>query len=58
MHMLGRKLKYRINEAYVRYLAVKELKLPAFGYILALRPILVGLLPSSIYDFLHKRNLG
>ena len=53
-----RKLKYRINEAYVRYLAVKELKLPAFGYILALRPILVGLLPSSIYDFLHKRNLG
>ena len=52
-----RKMKYRINEAYVRYLAVKELKLPATGYIFALRPILVGLLPLSIYDILHKRNL-
>lgn len=52
-----RKMKYRMNEAYVRCLAVKELKLPIFGYIYALRPILVGLLPTSIYDFLHKRNL-
>ncbi|MFR3893588.1 MAG: glycosyltransferase family 2 protein [Merdibacter sp.] len=52
-----RKMKYRINEAYVRCLAVKELGLSVFGYIFAFRPILVGLLPSSLYDFLHKRNL-
>lgn len=52
-----RKMKYRINEAYVRCLVVKELKLPVIGYFFALRPILVGLLPSSIYDILHKKNL-
>jgi glycosyltransferase EpsE len=52
-----RKFKYRLNEAYVRLLAVKELKLPVYGVIYALRPILVGLLPKKIYDMLHKRYL-
>ena len=52
-----RKFKYRLNEAYVKCLAVKELKLPIWGYVYALRPILVGLLPNGIYDKLHKRNL-
>lgn len=52
-----RKFKYRLNEAYVKCLAVKELKLPAWGYIYALRPIIVGLLPNVVYDKLHKRNL-
>lgn len=52
-----RKFKYRLNEAYVRLLAVKELKLPVYGVIYALRPILVGLLPKKIYDLLHKRYL-
>ena len=52
-----RKFKYRINEAYVKAVAVKKLKLPVTGYIYALRPILVGLLPQAIYDKLHKRKL-
>lgn len=52
-----RKFKYRLNEAYVKALAVKELRLPVSGYLYALRPILVGLLPKGIYDQLHKRNL-
>jgi glycosyltransferase EpsE len=52
-----RKFKYRINEAYVKYLVVKELKLPIWGYVAVLRPIIVGLLPNAIYDKLHKRNL-
>ena len=52
-----RKFKYRINEAYVRALAVKELNLPKKGYIYAFRPIIVGLLPNYIYDKLHKWNL-
>lgn len=52
-----RKFKYRINEAYVKALAVKKLNLPISGYIYVLRPIIVGLLPLKIYDFLHKRNL-
>ena len=52
-----RKFKYRLNEAYAIRLAVKELKLPAYGYLYALRPILVGLLPKKVYDFLHKKRL-
>lgn len=52
-----RKFKYRLNEAYVKVLAVHELKLPIIGYIYALRPIIVGLLPKRLYDFLHKWNL-
>ena len=52
-----RKFKYRLNEAYVRGLAVRELKLPILGYIYALRPIIVGLLPSFLYDYLHRWNL-
>ena len=38
-------------------LTVKELKLPVTGYIYAIKPILVGLLPPAIYNFLHKKNL-
>ncbi len=52
-----RKFRYRLNEAYVRALAVRELSLSAYGYLYALRPIAVGLLPKWLYDRLHKKNL-
>lgn len=52
-----RKMKYRLNEAYVKYLVVKGLNLSRFGYLTVLRPIIVGLLPAGIYNVLHKRNL-
>lgn len=52
-----RKFRYRINEAYVRLWAVKELKLPFYTAIYALRPIIVGVLPRKVYDRLHKHNL-
>lgn len=52
-----RKMKYRFNEAYVRGLAVHQLKLPLWGYLWAVRPILVGLLPKGLYDLLHKWKL-
>ena len=55
---LRRKFKYRINEARVGASAVKKLKLSPFNYIYVLRPIIVGLLPSKIYDCLHHRKLG
>ena len=53
-----RKFRYRINEARVRVLAVKMLHLPIMGYIYALRPILVGLMPNWLYDRLHKQRLN
>ena len=52
-----RKFRYRLNEAYVRLLAVKELKLPFYTAVFALRPIIVGLLPKRIYDIAHKARL-
>lgn len=53
-----RKFKYRINEARVKIKAVRQLKLPVWGCVHALRPILVGLLPMGIYQKLHKRRFG
>ena len=53
-----RKFKYRLNEAYVKCLVVKNLNLPVWGYAFALRPILVGLMPRFLYDLLHKRRLS
>lgn len=53
-----RKFKYRINEAYVKILAIKKLKLPPWTIIYVLRPIMVGLLPRFLYDVFHKRRLG
>lgn len=48
----------RINEAYVKCLIVKELQLPKWNYIYLLRPLIVGVLPTSIYIFLHKRLMN
>lgn len=53
-----RKFIYRLNESYVKILAIKKFKFPVFYYIYALKPILVGLLPRKIYDYLHKKNLN
>ena len=53
-----RKFRYRLNEAYVKILAVKMLGLPVWKSVYVLRPILVGLLPGWVYDLLHKRRLG
>lgn len=50
-----RKYKYRINEAYVRFLAFYEFKLPIYTVMYILRPLIVGLLPEKIYSILHKR---
>lgn len=52
-----RKFKYRINEAYVKVLVVKGFKLPIWNLVYAMRPIIVGMLPTKLYDILHKKNL-
>jgi glycosyltransferase EpsE len=51
-----RKFIYRINEAKVSASVVKKFKLSPINYVWVLRPILVGLLPTPIYKFLHKRK--
>lgn len=53
-----RKFKYRINEAKVGASAVKKLKLSKKYYIWMLRPIIVGLLPKGVYQYLHKKKIS
>ena len=53
-----RKFKFRLNEAYVKLLAVKELKLPVWMAVYSLRPIITGLMPRFLYNFLHKKRLA
>ena len=52
-----RKFRYRFNEAYMTLLVVKTFRLPFYNRIFALRPILVGLLPRPLYNYLHRRQL-
>ncbi len=51
-----RAFKFRLNEARMSAFATKELHLSPVNYIYCLRPILVGLLPSPVYSYLHKRK--
>ena len=53
-----RKWEYRVNEARVRMKAVRSLKLPFWMNICALRPLILGLLPSELYLMLHRRKLN
>lgn len=53
-----RKFKYRVNEAYVKFLIARDFKLPIWKYIYICKPIIVGLLPGCIYKLLHKKRLG
>ena len=53
-----RKFRYRINEAKVGASAVKKLKLSPIAYIYILRPIVVGLLPPSVYKVLHRAKIS
>lgn len=52
-----RKFRYRINEVAVKVYLVDALQLPKWMTVYALRPIIVGLLPTKLYDILHKKNL-
>ena len=52
-----RKFRYRLNEAYVRMIAMKEFRLPLWNVVYVLKPIIIGLLPGKIYDSLHRRKL-
>ncbi|MBV7440790.1 glycosyltransferase [Weeksellaceae bacterium TAE3-ERU29] len=50
-----RKFKYRVNEMYVKSIGYRMLKLPLYYQIYALKPILIGLLPSKFYFYLRNK---
>lgn len=51
-----RKFKYRINSFLVRWEWIPKVGLPKWRRIYALYPILVGLIPSPLYKFLHRKK--
>lgn len=53
-----RKFKYRVNSTYTRIKGFQSLEMPFYYYPHTLRPILVGLLPKPIYNYLHRRKTG
>ena len=52
-----RNFNNRINETYVKYLIVKNFKMPFRYKFYIFRPILVGMLPTKVYEFMHKKKL-
>ena len=48
----------RINEMKVKFHGFKLLKYPFYMFVYCLRPILIGLLPKSIYIRLKKKKSG
>lgn len=53
-----RKFKTRINGAYATLIAVDMLKLPLWYKIFALRGLVIGILPTSLYQLLHRKRLS
>ena len=51
-----RKYRYRLNEAYVKYLAIKMCKLPWYYVVYMLKPLVVGLLPRRVYNYFRKKQ--
>lgn len=51
-----RKYRYRLNEAYVKYLTIKMCHLPWYYIVYMLKPLIVGLLPKAVYDYFRKRQ--
>lgn len=49
-----RKYKYRINEAYARYIAFRDLNLNKLKSFYILRPLIVGLIPYGLYKNIRK----
>lgn len=53
---IGRRtFKSRANEAYVKYLACKYLKLPVYSYVYCLRPLVIWLMPNCVYKIFHRK---
>jgi glycosyltransferase EpsE len=52
---VNRKWKNRLSEVYTYWHAYHQLRIPFWRYYRLLRPILVGLLPRPLYNYLHRR---
>ncbi len=46
--------KNRINEFYVKWIGFKMLHIPWYYYIFAFRPLVLGLVPTRVYEKIHR----
>ena len=53
-----RKMKYRFNESYVKFLIWRDFNYSIKDFIFIFRPIIVGLLPNALYEKIHRKKLG
>lgn len=53
-----RKYRYRFHEAYVKYKGFQKLNLMPKGIFYVAKPLLVGILPSSVVKVLQQRYYG
>lgn len=51
-----RKWSGRENEFYVKSIGFRMLGLPIWTQLYSLKPLVVGLLPNCLYNYLHKRK--
>jgi glycosyltransferase EpsE len=49
-----RTFKARKNEAYVKHLAVKMLGLPFYYHVYCLKPLILGIMPTWLYNVVYK----
>ena len=52
---LRRNFSNRRNEAYVKFLICKNFHLSLINYVWCLKPILIWMMPTFLYDKLHRR---
>lgn len=55
--VLRRTWKNRCNEAYVKWIGYPMIGLPRYTRIYCLRPLIIGLLPNSLYQWLRRSPL-
>lgn len=49
-----RTFKARRNEAFVKHLAVKMLNLPFYYHVYCIKPLILGILPTGLYNALYR----
>lgn len=50
-----RKYRYRLDEAKIRYFGYKKLELMPIGYLYAIKPLIVGIIPTNILAILQNK---
>lgn len=53
-----KRVKSSLRTARVKNIILKDLGFSAFVRIIALRPLVIAILPNSLYLYLHKKKLG